>query len=201
MYSLGVQREWLGEAEASTAGRERTVRIAEESHEVRLRRILATHLDFIGRTLRAFGALETDVDDGVQQVCLVLADKLDRIEPSAERAFVFQTAHRIASRVRRTRARRLEEPYEDSIAPETAVDPEQLVDARQAFDVLNRLLDTLDDELRQVFVLYELEDFTMAAIAETLAIPPGTVASRLRRAREQFEVRARRLRSKPTGAP
>jgi RNA polymerase sigma-70 factor (ECF subfamily) len=42
-------------------------------------------------------------------------------------------------------------------------------------------------ELRAVFVLYELEDFTMAEIARTLELPPGTVASRLRRARETFE--------------
>jgi RNA polymerase sigma-70 factor (ECF subfamily) len=186
---------------ATAAGCERTVRTAEETHESRLRRLLDAHLDFIGRTLRAFGALETDVDDGVQQVCLVLADKLDRIEPGAERAFVFQTAHRIASRVRRTRARRLEQPLEDSVEPETWLDPEQLLDQRQAFDVLGRLLDTLDDELRQVFVLYELEDFTMAAIAEALEIPQGTVASRLRRAREQFEARARRLRRGRAGAP
>jgi RNA polymerase sigma-70 factor (ECF subfamily) len=186
---------------ATTLGHERAVRATEGSREARLRRLLDTHLDFIGRTLRAFGASETDVDDGVQQVCLVLADKLDRIEPHAERAFVFQTAHRIASRVRRTRARRLEEPYEDMNAPVTAVTPEQLVDERQAFDVLAGLLDALDDDLRQVFVLYEIEDFTMAAIAEALDIPPGTVASRLRRGREQFELRARRLRTNPMGAP
>jgi RNA polymerase sigma-70 factor (ECF subfamily) len=41
-----------------------------------------------------------------------------------------------------------------------------------------------------VFVLFELEEMTMAAIAETLQIPPGTVASRLRRARERFEALA-----------
>jgi len=48
-------------------------------------------------------------------------------------------------------------------------------------------------------VLYELEELTMAVIAETLGIPPGTVASRLRRAREQFEARSNQLRRK-TGA-
>ena len=36
----------------------------------------------------------------------------------------------------------------------------------------------------------------MAEIAEMLALPPGTVASRLRRAREAFQDAARRVRAK-----
>jgi RNA polymerase sigma-70 factor (ECF subfamily) len=178
----------------TATAREQTVPIARETRDARLRRMLDTHLDLIGRTLRAFGTSETEVDDGIQQVCLVLADKLDRIEAGAERAFLFQTAHRIAYRIRRTRSRRQEVPYEEAREPESLVDPEKLVDERQAFDILARLIESLDEDLRQVFVLYEVEDFTMAAIAEMLGIPPGTVASRLRRAREQFEARANRLR-------
>jgi RNA polymerase sigma-70 factor (ECF subfamily) len=185
----------------NTVGCEQGVLIVGEGRDARLRSLLGTHLDFIGRTLRAFGASETEVDDGVQQVCLVVSDKLDRIEAGAERAFLFQTAHRIAWRIRRTRARRQEVSYEEASEPESPLDPEQLLDERQAFDVLGRLLDSLQDDLRQVFVLYEIEDMTMAAIAEILRIPPGTVASRLRRAREQFEVLASRLRRKPKGAP
>lgn len=48
------------------------------------------------------------------------------------------------------------------------------------------MLDALGEDLREVFVLYELEELTMVEIAATLAIPSGTVASRLRRARERF---------------
>ena len=45
-------------------------------------------------------------------------------------------------------------------------------------------------ELRAVFVLFvlfELEELSSAEIAEVLALPIGTVASRLRRAREEFQ--------------
>ena len=45
-----------------------------------------------------------------------------------------------------------------------------------------------------MFVLYELEELTMAEIARTLELPAGTIASRLRRAREAFEELSRRLR-------
>jgi RNA polymerase sigma-70 factor (ECF subfamily) len=50
-------------------------------------------------------------------------------------------------------------------------------------------------ELRTVFVLFELEEMTASEIAQTLDIPPGTVASRLRRAREIFHEQSRRLRA------
>ena len=51
----------------------------------------------------------------------------------------------------------------------------------------------MDLDLRSVFILYEVEEMTMAEIAAVLQIPPGTVASRLRRAREDFLSRVRRL--------
>jgi RNA polymerase sigma-70 factor (ECF subfamily) len=45
-------------------------------------------------------------------------------------------------------------------------------------------------DLRAVFVLFELDQVTMAEIAEILDIPAGTVASRLRRARVAFRAKA-----------
>jgi RNA polymerase sigma-70 factor (ECF subfamily) len=170
-----------------------------ESREQRLRRVLDANLDFIGRTLRAYGVSESDVDDGVQQVCMVLVDKLDRIDPAAERSFVFRTAQRIASRSRRTRSRRQEVFDEAADHSEDPLDPERLADERQALDLLGRILESMDEELREVFVLHEVEDLTMAVIADMLKIPAGTVASRLRRAREQFEERVNRLRAKRAG--
>jgi RNA polymerase sigma-70 factor, ECF subfamily len=165
-----------------------------ESSAQRLRRIIEQYLDFMARILRSYGVPESDVDDGVQQVCLVLADKVERIEPNAERSFVFRTSQRIASRIRRTRSRRNEVGEEAAASTVDALDPEKIADERRAFDVLGQVLEGLDDDLRDVFILFELEELTMAAIAEILQIPPGTVASRLRRAREQFQARIHAMR-------
>jgi RNA polymerase sigma-70 factor (ECF subfamily) len=167
-----------------------------ESREERLRRLVDGNLDFIGRTLRAYGVSETDVDDAIQQVCMVLFHRLDGIEPRAERAFVFRTAQRIASRCRRTRSRRREVSDEHADPPEELLDPERLADERQALDALGRILESMEEQLREVFVLHEVEELTMADIAGVLKIPPGTVASRLRRARQQFEERVSRLRTR-----
>jgi RNA polymerase sigma-70 factor (ECF subfamily) len=48
-------------------------------------------------------------------------------------------------------------------------------------------------DLRVVFVLYEIDGLRSGEIAEVLGIPLGTVASRLRRARADFELRVARF--------
>ena len=57
----------------------------------------------------------------------------------------------------------------------------------EALDLVTRCLDDLDEALRIVFVLSELEQLTAPEIAEVLTINVNTVYSRVRVAREQFE--------------
>lgn len=66
----------------------------------------------------------------------------------------------------------------------------------QARAMLDEVLDTLPLDLRTVLVLHELEEMECSEIAELLDIPTGTVASRLRRAREKFEVAAESMRAR-----
>jgi RNA polymerase sigma-70 factor, ECF subfamily len=49
-----------------------------------------------------------------------------------------------------------------------------------------------------VFVLFELEEMTGLEIAHVLKLAPGTVASRLRRAREAFHDGVKRLGLRPS---
>ena len=163
---------------------------------VRLRRVVERHFDALWRFLRRLGISEGDVDDAVQEVILVVARRLDDIEEPSERSFVFSTAFRVASDMRRRAARRRE--VGDAILEglhSEALDPEAAVETQRLATLLAQVLEQLSLELRVVFVLYELEDFTMAEIAATLSVPPGTVASRLRRGRETFE----RLAAKSLG--
>jgi RNA polymerase sigma-70 factor (ECF subfamily) len=55
------------------------------------------------------------------------------------------------------------------------------------------VLDALPFELRTVLMLSEGDGMTMLEIASLLEIPPGTVASRLRRARQLFEDKVEKL--------
>jgi RNA polymerase sigma-70 factor (ECF subfamily) len=52
--------------------------------------------------------------------------------------------------------------------------------------LLDELLGELPAELRRVLVLAEIEQLTAKQIGELEGVPPGTAASRLRRARAAF---------------
>ena len=56
---------------------------------------------------------------------------------------------------------------------------------------LVRLLQELDQDSREVFVLAELEEMTAVEIGEVLQLSPNTVSSRLRAARRAFDSVAR----------
>jgi RNA polymerase sigma-70 factor (ECF subfamily) len=65
--------------------------------------------------------------------------------------------------------------------------PDETAELVAARELMDELLAKLSPELRRVLVLASIEQLALAEIAELEAIPQGTVASRLRRAREQFK--------------
>lgn len=65
-------------------------------------------------------------------------------------------------------------------------DPQQLLMREDSRRQLNRALQTLPAEFREVLVLRELEDLSYKQIAAIAGIPMGTVMSRLARARTQL---------------
>lgn len=151
----------------------------------RLRVAFENHYDQIWRLLRRLGVPPSNADDATQQVYLILAERMADVREGSERAFLFGTALRLASTVRRTQKRELLTEHADleaSAIPAT----DELADQRRARAALDGILQRLDSDLRTVFVLYELQQFTSVEIAEILDIPIGTAASRLRRARQQF---------------
>lgn len=165
-----------------------SVSVSPRIDESRLQAIVAEHFDVLWRFLRRLGIPAADVDDAVQEVILVLSRKLPQVEPQSERSFVLSTAFRVASGFRRQARRRREvdeAPILELVSSEP--DPEAWAEKRRLRELLGRVLAELPLELRAVFVLYEIEELTMAQIAQALELAPGTVASRLRRAREAFE--------------
>jgi RNA polymerase sigma-70 factor, ECF subfamily len=164
----------------------------------RLEAIVRQQHAFLWRSLRRLGVPERDTDDGVQRVLAVLARRVGDVEVGKERAFLFQTALRVAAELRRTIARgRL--AFDDATvdaARDTGMLPDEAMEQRQARALLDAALDELPLDVRAVFVLFELEQMTTSEIATLLALPAGTVSSRLRRGREEFQAIAKRLRAK-----
>jgi RNA polymerase sigma-70 factor, ECF subfamily len=192
-------------SEARTSGSMPTA-AGDAGGEARIRRAFDQHLNAVWRVLRRLGVPAAAVDDAAQRVFIVLARRIDDVELGSERAFLLSTATRVASEIRRSpgHARVL---AEDSSALDLQVDPEplpdEMVERRRASELLDLILGQMSDSLREAFVLYEFEAFTVPQIAELLDIPVGTAASRLRRGREEFKSRVAKLelaRSRRGGA-
>jgi RNA polymerase sigma-70 factor, ECF subfamily len=160
---------------------------------LRLEAIIRRNLDLVARVMRNLGAPPPEIEDLLQQAFSITAARLADIAPGRERAFVVETAVRLTANARRRSASSREIAMNE--LPDVADQrpgPDDLSDSRRALRLLDGILDEMGDDLRSVFVLHEVEEMTMAEIALTLELPPGTVASRLRRAREDFLGRARR---------
>jgi RNA polymerase sigma-70 factor (ECF subfamily) len=167
----------------------------------RFRSLVETHFDFIWRSLRGLGVPPGSVDDAAQRVFLIASRKLDDINAGSERAFLFRTSMGVAANVRRTVARRREvfdEATLDAIVDE-APDAERTVELRERRALLDRVLAGMNEDLRTVFVLFVLEGVSGPEIAQLLGISEGTVASRLRRAREAFHKLSKRAQARMAG--
>ncbi len=158
--------------------------------------------DFVWRSVRRLGVTEAWADDATQQVFVIAQQKVTTIAVGHERAFLFRVAVNVASHVRRAASRRREVLGEDEgLLVDDALPQDAALDQRRARALLDDVLDTLDDDLRTVFVLCELEEMTMVDVAAMLGVPSGTVASRLRRGRVAFHEQAQRLRARLERSP
>jgi len=178
---------------------ERDLAPLEGADEVRFRAIRDEHFEFVWRSVRRLGVPEADADDAAQQVFIVTARRLGAIRPGSERAFLFATALRVASHARRTARRRGEVAGDVPDLCDAAPDPEELVDRHRAREMLDEALEALPLDVRAVFILFELEEMTQAQIAALLDLPQGTVASRLRRGREEFQAAIARMKARMAG--
>jgi RNA polymerase sigma-70 factor (ECF subfamily) len=155
------------------AGRRRLERIFKDNHE------------FVWRLLRRLGLDRERAADMTQQAFLVAAERLDKIKPGSERAFLFGTALRLAKTAFRADRRLLcEGNMEAQMDGRSRVD--DLADHNRAIVLLDRILSTMSTDLVTVFVLFELEGLSAPEVARLVGIPVGTATSRLRRAREVF---------------
>jgi RNA polymerase sigma-70 factor, ECF subfamily len=168
----------------------------------RIRRLVTSEFDFVWRSLRRLGVVESRAEDAAQEVFLVASRKIGPVAAGRERAFLFAIAVRVAADFRRSRRRHPDVGNADELLglADAAPLPDEFIDRRQARAVMDALIQTLSSELRTVFVLYELEELSMIQIAELLDLRPGTVASRLRLGREQFEIAMARYLARTGGA-
>ena len=142
-------------------------------------RIVREHGVFVWRTLRRLGVRDADVDDVCQEVFVVVSRKLAEFEPRASlKSWLYGICVRSSAAHRRRAQVRREVPTEAPEAGSTERGPDAALESRQGLAMLDRALESLDEDKREVFVLYEIEELAMSEVAGILGCPLQTAYSR-----------------------
>ena len=97
--------------------------------------------------------------------------------------------YRRLSWIRHIFTTRTSSTFKDSLTP--GPDPLKQLESDERAQLLDRILDTLPDEQRAAFVLFELEGLTGAAIAQLQQVSVNTVWGRIYKARQKLQSQLR----------
>lgn len=156
------------------------------------------HYDAIWRTLRRLGTPDANADDAAQRVFVIASRRVATIVIGEEGRYLYGIAMKVASEMRRRDPARREvvDPRLLEAIADDAHGPEEALIESEARDALDETLSGMNDDLRAVLVLVEIEGLAISELAAVLHVPIGTATSRLRRAREEFSSSARRVRAR-----
>ena len=164
----------------------------------RFEEVFTTHLDAAYDLARWLTRNEHNAEDVVQEACLRAFRFIDSFHGENGRAWLLAIVRNTYySWLDKNRGQALNVPFDEEaltdnggVSGTTEYDVNGSVDsALQQADcrrVVNRALDDLPPEFREVIVLREMEDMSYKEIAAIASVPLGTVMSRLSRARKML---------------
>jgi RNA polymerase sigma-70 factor (ECF subfamily) len=148
-------------------------------------RVFHAYAGYVISLLRRVGVHEADVEDVAQEVFMIVHAQLASFEGrSTLKTWISGICLRKASDYRRKAHRRRELAI--GALPEEASDggeQEAQLERKQHSTLLERALQHLTEKQLQVFVLYEIEELSMAEVAQALGCPRFTAYTRLHAAR------------------
>ena len=156
--------------------------------------VYANEFAFVWRNLRRLGVPETSLRDAAQDVFLVVHRRLGEFEGRGSlRSWLYSILKRVAGQQRRTERRKHAHDMEDShdVADIGSPSPERDAERREAARLLRSLLEGLDEDKRDAFVLAELEGMTVPEIAQALGANANTIYARIRAARQLLQAALR----------
>lgn len=140
---------------------------------------------------RRFLAQKEPIDDAVQDIFLKVYQNIqsyDRARPFSP--WIYRIAHNTFTNELRRRSRKPLITLDlDALSAHTAyeIDPAGDEERAQMDALINRGLDALPPQYREVIVLHYLEGLGYQEIADVLHVPTGTVGIRLYRARQALK--------------
>ena len=159
--------------------------------ELEFKVLCQRHSDEIYRFARSLLANEADAEDATQEVLLRLWNHLPKMYPFNLKAWLMQTTRcycldQIRRRTNPAAPALTDDEILDAHPDELAVDPSHAADSSFRLEQAHKLLRKLPENLRSVFVLYEVNGLRYREIADALGIPINSVKVYLSRAREKL---------------
>ncbi len=146
------------------------------------------HFNHVWHTLRRLGVATRDLDDTVQEVFIVAHRRMDTFDRERSiRPWLSGIAWRVASDERK-RARNRRELIGIVAEPQSATPlASEKLHAAQRRQLVHKALAELPADQRVVFIMHEIDGFSMPEIERALEAPLNTLYSRLRIARRKFK--------------
>jgi RNA polymerase sigma-70 factor, ECF subfamily len=159
--------------------------------------IYEQQFDFVWRSARRLGVPEASLDDVVQDVFVTVYRRLPAFEGRSQlKTWIFGVLRHTVHDLRRSARRKPTEALVDDLADAGGPTPQDEALRGEGAKLLHVVLMELEHDLREVFVLSELEQMSAPEVAQALALNVNTVYSRLRAARREFDAALKRLRSR-----
>jgi len=175
------------------------LRSLERQRTARFEAQVLAHLDSAYRLARFLLRDVAVAKDAVQDACLRAFNAFDQMQgPDARSWFLAVVRNVCMDLLRERRHRAHDEEYDDDehggaagsvLAPPAT--PEELAMRASDSRWLREAIEKLPKDYREVIVLRELEELSYKEISAIVDIPIGTVMSRLARARDLLQSRAR----------
>ena len=161
--------------------------------EVEFKILCGRHSDDIYRFAHSLLANRADAEDATQEVLLRLWNHLPKMYPFNLRAWLLQTTRyycldQIRRRTSRVAPMLMDQEILNEQPDELAVNPSVAADSSFRLEQARSVLLKLPENLRSVFVLYEVNGLRYREIAEVLGMPINSVKVYLSRGRERLSI-------------
>ncbi len=134
-----------------------------------------------------------DAEDAVQDVLIKTWENINRFNMLSAKAWMIKTTHNQCLDLLRKRKRNLnnevpiDESFEGNFINPNETDLNTIVDNKIITEQIKLKIKTLPDNLKSVFILYEIQGFKYREISKALDIPLNSVKVNLMRARKKLQ--------------